>query len=117
MAFFFDISTSTKFEISIAIVILCNMITMAFDHWEMQDAWTYSLFCLNIMFTTIYTLEAIVKIIGLRQQYFLYGWNLFDFFIVVVSIAGQLISLLAGRHKEFINLRSSNIWRNIAEMC
>ena len=34
LAFFFDISTSTKFEIAIAIVILSNMITMAMDHYK-----------------------------------------------------------------------------------
>ena len=89
LAFFFDISTSTKFEIAIAIVILSNMITMAMDHYKMSDIWNYALFCLNIMFTTIYSLECIVKIIGLRQQYFLYAWNIFDFIIVLVSITGN----------------------------
>ncbi|XP_075240737.1 sodium channel protein 1 brain-like isoform X3 [Convolutriloba macropyga] len=102
MAFFFDISTSTKFEISIAIVILCNMCTMAFDHYDMRDAWVYTLFCLNIMFTTIYTLEALVKIIGLRQQYFMYGWNLFDFFIVLVSIADIIVEALIDSNTIYV---------------
>ena len=92
LAFFFDISTSTKFEIAIAIVILSNMITMAMDHYKMSDIWNYALFCLNIMFTTIYSLECIVKIVGLRQQYFLYAWNIFDFIIVLVSITGEILS-------------------------
>ncbi|XP_063710219.1 sodium channel protein 1 brain-like isoform X3 [Symsagittifera roscoffensis] len=102
MAFFFDISTSTKFEISIAVVILCNMCTMAFDHYEMQDSWVYTLFCLNIMFTTIYTLEAAVKIVGLRQQYFMYGWNLFDFFIVIVSIADIILEAMIETNTVYI---------------
>ena len=41
---------------------------------------------LNIVFTTIFTLEAILKLIGYRQHYFRIGWNVFDFIVVVVSI-------------------------------
>lgn len=32
--------------------------------------------------------EAIVKIIGLRFQYFTAGWNIFDFILVIASIIG-----------------------------
>ena len=43
---------------------------------------------INIVFTTIFTLEAIVKIIGLRWHYFRRAWNVFDFIIVLLSITG-----------------------------
>ncbi|XP_063716752.1 sodium channel protein 1 brain-like isoform X2 [Symsagittifera roscoffensis] len=102
LAFFFDISTSTKFEIAIAIVILSNMITMAMDHYKMSDIWNYALFCLNIMFTTIYSLECIVKIVGLRQQYFLYAWNIFDFIIVLVSITDIVIEAVVDSKTMFL---------------
>ncbi len=45
----------------------------------------------NIIFTTIFTLEAVVKIIGLRWHYFRRAWNVFDFIIVVLSIIGKLL--------------------------
>ena len=44
----------------------------------------------NIIFTTIFTLEALVKIIGLRWHYFRRPWNVFDFIIVILSIVGKL---------------------------
>ena len=32
--------------------------------------------------------ECVVKIIGLRLQYFTAGWNVFDFVLVIASIVG-----------------------------
>jgi hypothetical protein len=40
----------------------------------------------NIFFTIIFLLEAFSKIIGLGFRYFLEGWNVFDFSIVIISI-------------------------------
>ena len=34
------------------------------------------------------TSECVVKIIGLRFQYFTAGWNVFDFVLVIASIVG-----------------------------
>jgi len=47
---------------------------------------------LNYSFAAIFTLEAIVKIIGLGLLYFKDGWNVFDFSIVVGTHFGILIS-------------------------
>ena len=33
-------------------------------------------------------IECVVKIIGLRLQYFTAGWNVFDFVLVIASIVG-----------------------------
>lgn len=35
---------------------------------------------------SIFTIEAIMKIITYKQNYFKSGWNLFDFTIVVISL-------------------------------
>ena len=42
----------------------------------------------NWVFTGIFTAEAIVKLIALRQHYFKKAWNVFDFIIVVSSLIG-----------------------------
>lgn len=41
----------------------------------------------------IFTLEAIIKLIALRTSYFRDSWNIFDFVVVVGSIAALLISM------------------------
>ena len=33
-------------------------------------------------------IECVVKIIGLRLQYFTAGWNVFDFVLVIASVVG-----------------------------
>lgn len=39
----------------------------------------------NIVFIQIFTIAAILRLIALRLQYFVYGWNIFDLTIVVTS--------------------------------
>lgn len=45
----------------------------------------------NAFFTTVFGLESIVKIIGLRWHYFTVPWNVFDFLLVLASIFGILM--------------------------
>ena len=49
----------------------------------------------NWVFTGIFTAEAIVKLIALRQHYFKKAWNVFDFIIVVSSVIGNVLLLSA----------------------
>jgi hypothetical protein len=49
---------------------------------------------INYFFTAVFTLEAIVKIIGLGPKgYFTKGWNVFDFIIVIISYVTLIIGL------------------------
>lgn len=48
---------------------------------------------LSNVFTVIYNLEAIIKLIGMGLHYFDDSWNNFDFFVVIVSDVGILLSL------------------------
>ena len=49
---------------------------------------------INYFFTGVFTLEAIIKIIGLGfKGYFSKGWNVFDFIIVVISYVTLIIGL------------------------
>ena len=42
----------------------------------------------HILYYLIHFSECLVKIIGLRYQYFTAGWNIFDFILVIASIVG-----------------------------
>jgi hypothetical protein len=56
---------------------------------ELMDILEY----INYFFTAVFTLEAIIKIIGLGYKgYFTKGWNVFDFFIVLISYITLIIS-------------------------
>ena len=88
LKFFYDISMSTKFELAIVVLISLNMIVMAIEHYNQTDAVKESLKILNIIFTMVFVLEAIVKLLGLRWHYFRVPWNIFDFLVVLMSIIG-----------------------------
>ncbi|XP_053406003.1 sodium channel protein 1 brain-like isoform X3 [Mercenaria mercenaria] len=88
---FYDISNSSKFELCIVIFIFLNMIQMAVDHYNQTQMVTDVLAMLNILFVVIFTLEAIVKIIGLRWHYFTMPWNVFDFVVVILSLLGVIL--------------------------
>lgn len=89
----FVLANQAKLEVGVMIVIGLNMITFMFDHYQMSDRWIEAQFWLNIIFTVIYTLEAVLKIVGWGKAYFRSGWNWFDFLIVLVSWVGVALDL------------------------
>ena len=46
---------------------------------------------LNLIFTVIYTVEMIIKLIGLGKKYFQDGWCVFDFAIVLSAWLGLVL--------------------------
>lgn len=46
---------------------------------------------INYIFSSIFAIEAIIKIIALRKTYFYDGWNIFDFFIVILTFVVLII--------------------------
>lgn len=92
--FFFDVSMSSKFEFAIVVLIFLNMISMAQEHYQQSQAYTDTLDIMNIIFTTIFTLEALVKIFGMRWHYLRRPWNVFDLIVVILSVIGEYWAFL-----------------------
>ncbi|XP_059488703.1 sodium channel protein 60E-like isoform X4 [Neocloeon triangulifer] len=88
LALFYDLSNSRRFEIAIFVLIFLNMLSMGIEHYNQSAPVRFVLEVSNAFFTTVFGLEAIVKIIGLRYHYFTVPWNLFDFILVMASILG-----------------------------
>ncbi|RDD37340.1 Sodium channel protein 60E [Trichoplax sp. H2] len=99
---------SNKFELAIILVIVANTAAMMVVHFDQSQEVTR---VLDILFftsksyneilvqvfgfiLTIYVLEAILKIIAMRQHYFKNLWNLFDFIIVLVAIIGIILDVM-----------------------
>ncbi|KAF5282508.1 hypothetical protein FQA39_LY04915 [Lamprigera yunnana] len=91
LAMFYDLSNSRRFEIAIFILIFLNMLTMGIEHYNQPHAVFFILEVSNAFFTTVFGLEAIVKMLGLRYHYFTVPWNVFDFLLVLASILGILM--------------------------
>lgn len=90
-AWLFDLILQKKFEVFIMSVILINMITMMMEHNNQTESFTDALRYLNYIFTGIFIIEAIIRLIAMRLDYFKLGWNVFDFIIVVFSIVGIIV--------------------------
>jgi hypothetical protein len=61
---------------------------MAATWYAERKSYTESMEFVNLVFTIIYTIESIIKILVFKKKYFKDGWNVFDFMIVVVSWLG-----------------------------
>lgn len=49
---------------------------------------------INYIFAGIFTLEAVLKLIGCGTLYFKDGWNIFDFCIVIGTLISIMITAL-----------------------
>ena len=74
------------FEGFIIVCILLNMVTLAANHYMISDDWATALEVLNLAFMFIFAVEAFIKIVAYKQDYFRDNWNLFDFIIIVLAV-------------------------------
>lgn len=88
------------FELFIAAIIVMNVLTMAFEHYDMSDGFKLFLRITNYLFTGIFVFEMVVKQIAMGLKEYHCGlrkaWNNFDVFIVFISVLGILIDDVIG---------------------
>ena len=85
----YNLVQSQTFEIVIMVAILLNTVTMTVQHYDQSTDFDTALLVINTFFTVVFLVEAILKLIGLRRAYFNDPWNVFDFIVVVISVAGK----------------------------
>jgi len=77
---------SKTFEVTIMIFIVLNMFQMAADFEGSPPAMDMFLRVTNYIFTVVFLVEAILKLLVYRKNYFQTAWNKFDFFVVCASL-------------------------------
>nr|XP_013800482.1 PREDICTED: sodium channel protein type 4 subunit alpha-like [Apteryx mantelli mantelli] len=74
-------------DLGITICIVLNTLFMAMEHYPMTEEFENVLTVGNLVFTGIFTAEMVLKLIALDPyEYFQQGWNIFDSFIVTLSL-------------------------------
>jgi voltage-gated sodium channel type II alpha len=68
--------------------IFLNMVTMCMDYYDQEPEMENILSYLNYLFIAIFSSESVIKLIAMNWRYFTIPWNVFDFVIVILSIAG-----------------------------
>lgn len=81
-----DFVTSTVFDLTIILIIVLNSISLAIQYETMTVQYSNTLNYIGYFFTSVYILEAALKIISFGNSYFFQNWNKFDFFVVCASI-------------------------------
>ncbi|OCT63542.1 hypothetical protein XELAEV_18044638mg [Xenopus laevis] len=95
-------------DLAITISIVLNTIFMAMEHAHMTPQFIHVLYIGNLVFTGIFTAELVFKLIALDPYYYFQeGWNIFDCFIVSLSLMELGLSSSGG----FSVLRSFRLLR------
>ena len=101
--YFRTAADSSILDNGIMIIIFLNMIVMAMNYEGCDEGYEQFLTTLNIIFTSIFIGECILKIAGYGiSGYFYFGWNKFDFFVVVASIVDLIIANIDGIDASFL---------------
>ncbi|XP_045924804.1 sodium channel protein type 4 subunit alpha A [Micropterus dolomieu] len=88
----FDFISQQFFDIFIMVLICLNMVTMMVETDNQSAEKEDFLFKVNVAFIIVFTGECVLKLFALRQYFFTNGWNIFDFVVVILSIAGTMLS-------------------------
>uniref|UniRef100_A0A7M4FKF3 Sodium channel protein n=1 Tax=Crocodylus porosus TaxID=8502 RepID=A0A7M4FKF3_CROPO len=74
-------------DLAITICIVLNTLFMAMEHYPMTEQFSGVLSVGNLVFTGIFTAEMFLKIVAMDPYYYFQeGWNIFDGFIVSLSL-------------------------------
>ncbi|XP_076836896.1 voltage-dependent N-type calcium channel subunit alpha-1B [Brachyhypopomus gauderio] len=101
---------STPFEYSILTMIAVNTVVLMMKFHEAPKPYEEMLKWLNIIFTALFTLECILKIIAFGLlNYLKEAWNIFDFVTVLGSITDILVTEI--KQNKLINLSFLRLFR------
>ncbi|XP_068072898.1 sodium channel, voltage gated, type VIII, alpha subunit a isoform X4 [Danio rerio] len=74
-------------DLAITICIVLNTLFMAMEHYPMTPQFEHVLSVGNLVFTGIFTAEMFAKLVAMDPYYYFQeGWNIFDGFIVSLSL-------------------------------
>uniref|UniRef100_G3UIK5 Voltage-dependent N-type calcium channel subunit alpha n=1 Tax=Loxodonta africana TaxID=9785 RepID=G3UIK5_LOXAF len=100
---------SPPFEYFIMAMIALNTAVLMMKFYAAPYEYELMLKCLNIVFTSMFSMECVLKIIAFGVlNYFRDAWNVFDFVTVLGSITDILVTEIAN---NFINLSFLRLFR------
>lgn len=108
----FQLVNSDAFTALITLLIVLNTITLGMEHYNMSTSERSFLNSANLVFTVAFTVELVLKVIGLGpRQYAKDFFNLFDFVIVTISLVELIIDSEGGGKSGLGALRTFRLMR------
>jgi len=99
-----SIVTNFYFEAFVALIIILNMLTMAMYYENASETYLQVLEIINYVFTGIFTIEVILKLIGFGSSFWYEPWNIFDFIVVLSSYTDIIFSNIAGQSLRILRI-------------
>jgi len=90
------------FDYFVMICIIGNMFQMAVAYDDAPLSYTRVLQILNYCFTSVFAIECVLKLIAFGGSYFMNGWNVFDFLVVLASAVDILFDFLGAVSLSFL---------------
>ncbi|XP_067265956.1 sodium channel, voltage-gated, type I-like, alpha isoform X3 [Chanodichthys erythropterus] len=90
--FIFDLVANQAFDIFIMVLIALNMVIMMVETEDQTTEMGNVLYWINLVFIVLFTGECVLKMISLRHYFFIVGWNVFDFVVIILSIVGMFLA-------------------------
>lgn len=78
--------------------IILNIIVLATAWYLDSDTVENAMGIINNIFTGIFTIEAVLKIIAYDKLYFKNGWNVLDFFVLIGTYVQIIVSSVIAKN-------------------
>jgi hypothetical protein len=95
-AWCYGLVTKPMFDYVIMGCIIANTIVMGMRYFGQSHQYTMVMQYINYGFAVIFTVECILKLLALGCNYFSDNWNIFDFTIVIGTLAGIIVKAATG---------------------
>jgi len=99
--YFYEIVNHKLFEMFIFMVIICNLIIMTMEFEGSTITYFLVLERLNIIFSLVFIIEAIFKLIAYGKEYFNHSWNIFDFIVVCTALLDIILTIIQSESLSF----------------
>ncbi|XP_037113469.1 sodium channel protein type 4 subunit alpha B-like isoform X2 [Syngnathus acus] len=87
----FDLVTKDFFDIAFTVVACIQVLVLMVGTRDESMEKIKIIFWIDFAIIVIFTAECVLKLIALRRHYFAFGWNIFDFVLVVLFILGLFL--------------------------
>ncbi|KPP63978.1 hypothetical protein Z043_117720, partial [Scleropages formosus] len=106
------IVTSCYFEYLMFLLIMLNTLCLGMQHCDQSDHITHLSDTLNVIFTVLFTVEMILKLLAFKAKgYFGDPWNVFDFLIVVGSVVDVILSEIDDSENARVSITFFRLFR------
>ncbi|TKS77574.1 Dihydropyridine-sensitive L-type skeletal muscle calcium channel subunit alpha-1 [Collichthys lucidus] len=106
------IVTSCYFEYLMFFLIMLNTLCLGMQHCNQSDHVTKLSDMLNLIFTVLFTVEMILKLMAFKARgYFGDPWNVFDFIIVIGSVVDVILSEVDASENASVSITFFRLFR------